>query len=194
VVEGGGPPVGEIVPAVMFDYPEFYDHIIAETPRGSTIVEVGCYVGDSLVYLATRSLPKRLRVIGVDWGLGMPDIDAPGPLPRFSQPNANMLLVNLKATRIPGSVPVIMWDSAYAASLIADRSCFCVFIDAAHDMESVRRDIRAWMPKIERGGILCGHDYDWDGVREAVDAVFGPCESPIASRCWEVRRTLWGWK
>jgi predicted O-methyltransferase YrrM len=36
-----------------------------------------------------------------------------------------------------------------------------VFIDAAHDYDSVKEDILAWRPLVERGGILAGHDYDW---------------------------------
>jgi hypothetical protein len=182
------------VESVMFDYQGFYDHLVEEAPAGSTIVEVGCYVGDSLSYLAPLARKKNIRVIGVDWGLGMPDTDAPDGVMRCSNPTANALVCNLKNLGIPGSVPVIMWDSAFASQFFPDKSCFAVFIDAAHDMYSVRRDIRYWMPKVARGGILCGHDYDWEGVREAVDAQFGPCESKAHNRCWEVRRTFWGWK
>lgn len=34
-----------------------------------------------------------------------------------------------------------------------------VFLDAAHDYASVAADIEAWLPKVRKGGILCGHDY-----------------------------------
>lgn len=45
---------------------------------------------------------------------------------------------------------------------------FC-YIDAAHDYESVSRDIRNAWPCIVPGGILGGHDYDLPGVKKAVD-------------------------
>lgn len=51
-----------------------------------------------------------------------------------------------------------------------------VFIDGCHKYESVRDDVRAWWPKVRRGGIICGHDYGGVGdrtgrfgVRRAVD-------------------------
>jgi hypothetical protein len=45
-----------------------------------------------------------------------------------------------------------------------------IFIDAAHDYESVKKDIRLWWPKIREGGILIGHDanHKWPGVERAI--------------------------
>lgn len=53
-----------------------------------------------------------------------------------------------------------------------------LFIDAGHTYPEVKEDIDLWLPLVENGGILCGHDYYheggiWDGVRKAVDEKFG---------------------
>lgn len=52
------------------------------------------------------------------------------------------------------------------------------FIDADHSYDSVLADIKAWLPKVKVGGMLCGHDYnppgrDHAGVRQAVDELIG---------------------
>ena len=67
-------------------------------------------------------------------------------------------------------------DSVSAAGLFADDSLDLVFIDANHSFQAVATDIRAWLPKIRKGGIICGHDYNhegnWNDLAEAVDMIF----------------------
>jgi hypothetical protein len=33
-------------------------------------------------------------------------------------------------------------------------------------------DIANWLRKVKSGGILCGDDYDWEGVQKAVHEAF----------------------
>ena len=63
-----------------------------------------------------------------------------------------------------------------------------VYIDAGHDYDSVKADIGAWLPKVRKGGIICGDDYisGWDGVIRAVDEAFGKVER-IGNQQWYVR-------
>jgi len=46
-----------------------------------------------------------------------------------------------------------------------------VFIDAGHEYEEVKEDIEAWTPKATK--MLCGHDYQFPGVKKAVMEKFG---------------------
>lgn len=67
-----------------------------------------------------------------------------------------------------------------------------VFIDAAHDYENVKKDIRLWWPLIREGGMLVGHDFNhkWPGVERAVADSFDLMRVGVASdSIWFVLRT-----
>lgn len=46
-----------------------------------------------------------------------------------------------------------------------------IFIDGAHDFYSALTDIACWGKCLKQGGLLCGHDIDWDSVRLAVSSL-----------------------
>ena len=70
-------------------------------------------------------------------------------------------------------------DSVDLAKTIPDGSLDFVFIDANHNYEHVVADIAAWAPKVRKGGIVSGHDYNDYAMRikwasmHVVDAVNG---------------------
>ena len=43
-----------------------------------------------------------------------------------------------------------------------------VFLDASHDLDNVKRHSRV-ATVAAPGGLLCGHDRQWDGVKQAID-------------------------
>lgn len=65
------------------------------------------------------------------------------------------------------NVEIIKERSLQAASKFKDKSIDMVFIDGAHDRQSVADDINAWYPKAKK--IVCGHDYNEEGVRLGVN-------------------------
>jgi predicted O-methyltransferase YrrM len=67
-----------------------------------------------------------------------------------------------------------------------------VFIDALHDYESVKSDIRMWWPRVRIGGMLAGHDFNhqWPGVERAVAESFNLMQIGIASdSVWFIVKT-----
>lgn len=68
-----------------------------------------------------------------------------------------------------------------------------LFIDARHDYNSVRADIKNWSPLVRPGGIISGHDYheSWPGVIKAVNGAFGErvVENPVGG-IWCVRKNV----
>ena len=72
-----------------------------------------------------------------------------------------------------GVVKLIKGHSQDAVKNYEDESIDFCFIDGSHEYEDVKADILAYLPKVKKGGILSGHDYDsiWAGVIQAVDEI-----------------------
>jgi len=50
--------------------------------------------------------------------------------------------------------------------------CDFIYIDANHSYEFVKKDLKLFYPKVKKGGIFCGHDYNYirhPGVTKAVN-------------------------
>lgn len=116
-----------------------------------SIVEIGCYKGRSTYCLACDS---GATVHAVDIWDGV-SYDA----------CYDEFLENMKP--YPNVIPHKM-TSHEASLLFAPMSVDMVFIDGAHDYESVKHDIDIWFPKCRR--LICGHDYNsgHPGVQQAV--------------------------
>lgn len=87
--------------------------------------------------------------------------------------NRNLLLATEKLREFDKYI-LFVGTSQEAADWIPDESLDFVFIDGAHDYESVKQDIASWTPKVRKGGIVSGHDYYQGksgrmGVIQAVD-------------------------
>lgn len=103
-------------------------------------------------------------------------------------------LARIEAATPPASIPpkfsIHRMTSAQAALLFNDAELDLVFIDANHTYEHVKLDIHYWMPKIKKGGLICGHDYcgRYRGVKKAVDEVFDADEIITPGK----KSKLWG--
>jgi hypothetical protein len=84
---------------------------------------------------------------------------------------------DLVKNRYPSQILKMKMTSLEAAEKLPDQSLDLVFLDGDHSYSAVKADIEAWLPKVRRGGILSGHDYDntakygeyFKGVDKAVD-------------------------
>ena len=78
--------------------------------------------------------------------------------------------------------------SIEASKLFNDKFFDCVYVDGDHDYEPVKQDILYWIPKIKDGGYISGHDYHFEGVKKALDELFGGVELKVYSdQSWIVK-------
>jgi predicted O-methyltransferase YrrM len=167
-----------------FTYPEVYSMVVNKFPTNSHFVEVGVWKGMSAAYMAVeiKNSGKNIRFDCVDtWDI----VPTQSDIPETSYDNLYEIFLNniepVKELITP--VKSLSWD---AAALYEDQSLDFIFIDAAHDYESVKKDINAWFPKLKKQGIIAGHDYASyaPGVVGAVNEFF--TGKPIYGHqdCW----------
>ncbi len=108
-------------------------------------------------------------------------VDPYQPCPYYAWDRETDLLMAITALApFAGRVRIVRAASPDAAKLLPGPVGF-VYIDANHDLESVRADIAAWWEVLRPGGILAGHDFDehhWE-VRLAVTEFATAHDLPI---------------
>jgi predicted O-methyltransferase YrrM len=96
-------------------------------------------------------------------------------------------LENLKP--IIDKIKVIKNDSLNECTKYDNEYFDVVYIDASHDYESVKEDVLNWLPKVKKGGIICGDDYTpgWPGVVKAVNEIFNNEVNKVGHQQWWVK-------
>jgi len=87
---------------------------------------------------------------------------------------------------------IIRETSVVAAKEFENQSLDFVYIDAIHSFEECYQDLVAWIPKVKRGGLVAGHDYNLNpmsGVKRALRKVRKKGEwtyyiTPEPARSW----------
>ena len=56
-------------------------------------------------------------------------------------------------------VTILNKSSEDASKEVEDGSLDFVYIDGGHSYDAVKKDMKTWLPKLKKGGYLCGHDF-----------------------------------
>lgn len=129
------------------------------------IVEIGSCYGRSTAALARGSMDgNRHPVYAVDSFVGVQPANQVVSSPELLRSNLDRVGVN-------GLVEILAKPSQEAVGEVPS-SIDLLFIDGAHDCESVRRDIGLYAPKVRVGGKVVCHDATPrdQGVLDALDA------------------------
>lgn len=165
-----------------FTFPNLYKSMVYKFGNNSHFVEVGCRLGQSASYMA-------VEIINSEFNIKFDCIDLFEGWDTFY----NEFIENIKP--ISEYITPIKLDSISASKLYKDNSLDFVFIDAAHDYESVFNDITYWLPKIKPGGIIAGHDYSnilYPDVKLAVNDFFNNINiiEDRKEMCWIVHKKI----
>ena len=166
-----------------------YSRAVQDAPPGALLVELGVWVGTSLVAMAgaARRLGRSdLRILGVDmWegSAGEPDLQEEAARTDLH----SVTITNLREAGLLGMVALLRYDSVKAAHLFPDQSVDFVFHDSCHLKEHVLAELAAWRPKVRIGGTQAGHDAGREGVDSAVREFFKG-RAKTEGSCWCIQR------
>lgn len=134
----------------------------AQAMMSDSVAEIGCWLGRSTYALLTGC---QGLVYAVDHFRGSPsELET-------NHREAKTVDIQAEFRKNVGrfeNLRVLAMDSVRAAEQFDDGTLDMVFIDGEHTFEAVVADLRAWRRKAKR--LLCGHDRDMVGVREALFA------------------------
>lgn len=149
-----------------FDFPTLYYNAV-RSQDNALFVEVGSWQGKSASFMAVEILNqnKTIKLHCVDTWEG--SIEHKDEEIIQSKSLYSTFLSNIEPVK--DVITPVRLASRDAARTYKDNSIDFVFIDAAHDYESVREDIYSWYPKVKPGGVIAGHDKTWPGVVKAVN-------------------------
>jgi predicted O-methyltransferase YrrM len=117
------------------------------------VCEIGTFTGTSAEAILSSGVDHLVMVDTFNGDSGGPAVKA---IPRLKQ--IETLLERLQPYE--GKFTVIVGRSENVAKTFARGHFDLIFLDAAHDYNSVRRDILSWKDKLVPGGILGGHDFE----------------------------------
>jgi predicted O-methyltransferase YrrM len=126
------------------------------------IVEIGSYMGRSTAALALGAAAGMMaQVYAVDAFVG-PDGQyrtslGNTPTKEIHGSSPELLRANLDAVGVNGQVEIVPLTSRDALRHVPDQ-CALLFVDGAHDYESVCTDLDLYMPRVKLGGYLVMHD------------------------------------
>ncbi len=123
---------------------------------GVKIAEVGCWTGLSSCLFGLIADKYKGRVYSIDWfrGSETSNLHNPGKIFNIKR----IWEDNVAQFESKKCIELIEAKSEEAVGRFEDESLDVVFIDADHRYEFVKKDIEMWLPKLKKGGLLCGHD------------------------------------
>ena len=171
---------------------EIRSRVIIDSLKGKegplTGVEIGVYNGDMICSLLDLE-PRIERMYGID-----PYICSKEYRTRWTQPNWDFLyrIVMKRLGKYGDRVFMIRdkselsWDAIPMVDFVE--------IDGGHTYRQVAKDIELYEEKVNKGGILCGHDYFGKYARPVRKAVQGYADKHGRNVCEDESAGMWWWR
>lgn len=143
------------------------DHFIAQL-QPKVVVELGSWLGASTCFIAERLHEDAVLYAIDNWNqVGSEGVQKnpewAAKLPTLYQ----SFLSNVIHKELTHIIVPIRMDTREAAKALAIMPDL-IYVDASHKEDDVYQDVRAWYPRLNKGGIMCGDDWSWQSVQKGV--------------------------
>lgn len=175
-----------------FNYADFYKNIVHSLPNEANIIEVGSWFGKSTIGMSNinKSIGKDCKIYAVDtWEGSNEEVEHREKIEYLKSINTTLydeFLFNIDVYGVKENIIPIRKSSEQASRDFGNHFFDLIIIDASHDYDSVLNDIKFWISKVKKGGILAGDDYDekFPNVKKAVNDYFGYGNINIIGNTW----------
>ncbi len=138
-------------------------NMIKSFPKEAVVAEIGVAAGDFASVILRESLPRKLYLIDT-WRGGRNASGHAITLEKKSKQGRSISdferVRGRFATEIEDQkIEMLQGQSVTMISALPNQSLDWVYLDAAHDFDSVCADLEALLPKMRSNGIIAGHDY-----------------------------------
>jgi predicted O-methyltransferase YrrM len=156
-----------------FDFENIYDFAVKNF-NNCNFLEIGAWAGKSTAYMAQliKSQNKNIKFYTVDTFLGEPTCQF--HLDKVEQLGGtvfNEFWSNMSDLGLCSYVHPIISTSHNCIEKTRDKEFAFIFIDGAHDYDSVMRDLKYTYDHVLQNGLIGGHDYN-SQCKLAVDTFF----------------------
>ena len=152
---------------------EAFVRLLTENQKENMIVaEIGVFQGDTTVHYLPIIKKNKGKCYLVDSFMIGNNFENFNKEEHDSQ--VNIVKTRIQQIECLDIVTLLDMDSKAAADLIPDESLDICFLDADHKYNGIMSDIKSYLPKVKKNGILCGHDcegFDLVGTFKEEDLV-----------------------
>lgn len=168
---------------------EIHEFIAQNQKPKLSVCEVGCYNGDTTIIYAPLIKELGGTITVVDWfqgSLTVSENEYHGHRPDKAKEVLDFFIERMTSIGCMDICRILNGRSQDIHYKIRNNSLDICYIDASHRYEDCLADIKNFLPKVKKGGILCGHDYDCaDGSKTDMDCVNG-CHPGVVQAVKEV--------
>lgn len=147
-------------------YPEdvkLYEEMVLLAKDNSIFIEIGCFKGRSTVAMCEliEKYNKQINFFAID--------HFKGSYEHQNDPDIKDLFKIFLENICNYTLGIMPYESKKAVQFFQNNTIDFIYIDASHNYGSVKKDLNLWYPKLRESGIIAGHDYGWQSVKQAVD-------------------------